>query len=159
MNRRAEEEKRNNELQELAERSLHALPVGHYRKEAAASDNSTPQQAAQIIRDLQQRNYGTAERHTQVLLGRLMDDRAQDRKAKARPAEITPDALEIAFDKAIQKQPKAQPDGFKLGAFERQIKESIANLEKTDTELALYDYLMGMKNAYRYALAIYKRTH
>ena len=134
--RQEDEEKRNKELQELAERSLHALPAGYYRKEAAASDESTPQQAAQIIRDLQQRNYGTAERHTQTLLWQLMDERAQDRKAKA------------------------QADTFKA-EMEYRIKNitEILPAQRQSYCSSVVDFSEGMRAGYKYALAIYEGSH
>lgn len=104
-------------------------------RDESRREGSAPKRAADIIRDLQQHNYGDAEQRARALLQQLQDQH----KARMRPAEVRP-------------LPPAQRD-----CFERQIEEFITNLEEPRPERQHNEYHHGMVNAYRYALAVYRR--
>ena len=104
------------------------------KAEAAASDKSSTEMMTDIITDLRRHNYGIAEHHVALLIARLEYEEQERQKAKARPAKTEPDA----FKQTIQ--------GF------------IENLEKQTLDMPHYDYFVGERAAYRYALEIYEET-
>lgn len=70
-----------------------------------------------------------------------------------------PDRFMEALGEVLREQHEVPPQGSNEDAFERQILESLANLEKPDAYPMNGGYYEGMKNAYRYALAIYRRSY
>ena len=104
------------------------------KAEAAASDKNSTEMMTDIITDLRRHNYGIAEYHVAVLIARLEHEEQERQEAKARPSEIEPDV----FKQTLQ--------GF------------IENLEKQTPDMSHYDYFVGERNAYRYALEIYEET-
>ena len=104
------------------------------KAEAAASDKSGTEMMTDIITDLRRHNYGIAEHHVALLIARLEYEEQERQKAKARPAKTEPDA----FKQTIQ--------GF------------IKNLEKQTPDKPHYEYFVGERAAYRYALEIYEET-
>ena len=104
------------------------------KAEAAASDKSSTEMMTEVITDLRRHNYGIAEYHVAILIARLEYEEQERQEAKARPAETEPDV----FKQTIQ--------GF------------IENLEKQTPDMPHYDYFVGERAAYRYALEIYEGT-
>lgn len=121
----------------------------------ATEQQSSIEKASEIIQDLRQSNYGNAERKAIILLLQLEDEQQEQRE--------TDEAIRNALEETTRitkrhcdmaEQIPKEPD-----VFERQIMEFLTNLEKLDVKSVTdYDYYEGMKNAYRYALAVYQRT-
>lgn len=115
----------NKELRELAERTLHKLPAGHYRlggfgmsikpfdarTEAAASDKNSTEMASGIISDLRQHNYGNAERNAAILIAQLEQEEQERRKVEARVVDAKPDVFEQAMELRIANIKKAIING------------------------------------------------
>lgn len=95
------------------------------------SENTHIDTAHEIARDISNNNYGIAWLKATKLAAQLEDIQ---QKAKSRPALIPP------------------------SAFERQIEKFISHLEMPARCPQHAEYYNGMKTAYRYALAIYRRT-
>ena len=102
------------------------------KAEAAASDKSSTEMMTDIITDLRRHNYGIAEYHVAIMIARL--EQEEHERQEAHPAESEP------------------------GTFKQIMQGFIKNLEMEIPDTPHYEYFVGMKNAYRYALEIYKET-